>query len=68
MARGVPCCDGFKVWTNESRSIGLRGKLTDIIIIIIIHSFYIALFSELEQTQCAHVACDSEWVTVSFKL
>jgi len=32
---------------------------------IIIHSFYIALFSALEQTQCAHVACDSEWVTVS---
>ena len=27
---------------------------------IIIHSFYIALFSALEQTQCAHVACDSE--------
>ena len=33
-----------------------RGK----IIIIIIHSFYIALFSALEQTHCAHVACDSE--------
>ena len=36
-----------------------------IIIIIhdIIHSFYIALFSALEQTHCAHVAChvsDSE--------
>ena len=30
------------------------------IIIIIIHSFYIALFSALEQTQCAHVACDCE--------
>ena len=35
-------------------------------IIIIIHSFYIALFSALEQTQYSHVACDSEWVTVSF--
>ena len=33
---------------------------------IIIHSFYIALFSALKQTQYAHVACDSEWVTVSF--
>ena len=29
-------------------------------IIVIIHSFYIALFSALEQTHCAHVACDSE--------
>ena len=36
-----------------------------IFIIIIIHSFYIALFSALEQTHCAHVACDSDWVTVS---
>ena len=35
-----------------------------IIIIIIIHSFYIALFSALKQTHCAHVACDSEWVTI----
>ena len=33
-----------------------------IIIIIIIHSFYIALSSALEQTHCAHVACDSEWI------
>ena len=29
-------------------------------IIIIIHSFYITQFSALEQTHCAHVACDSE--------
>ena len=27
--------------------------------IIIIHSFYIALFSALEQTHCAHVSRDS---------
>ena len=27
---------------------------------IIIHSFYTALFSALEQTYCAHAACDSE--------
>ena len=32
----------------------------NIIIIIIIHSFYIALFSVLEQTHCTHIACDSE--------
>ena len=37
----------------------LPGK-TKTVIIIIIHSFYIALFSALEQTQCAHVACDSQ--------
>ena len=28
--------------------------------IIIIDRFYIALFPALEQTHCAHVACDSE--------
>ena len=33
---------------------------------IIIACFYIALFSALEQTHCIHVACHSEWVTVSF--
>ena len=33
---------------------------------IIIHRFYTALFSALEQTHCAHVACDSERATVSF--
>ena len=36
------------------------GIYVMIIIIIIIHRFYITLFSALEQTQCAHVACDSE--------
>ena len=36
------------------------------IIIIIIHSFYTALFSALEQTHRAHIACDSEWVTATF--
>ena len=34
--------------------------------IIIIHRFYVALFSSLEHTHCGHVSCDSEWVTVSF--
>ena len=34
-----------------------------IIIVIIIHRFYTALFFVLEQTHCAHVACDSESVT-----
>ena len=29
---------------------------------IIIHSFYIALFSALEQIHCAHGVCDSELV------
>ena len=29
-------------------------------VIIIIHNFYTALFSALEQTHCAHVACDSD--------
>ena len=34
--------------------------------IMIIDRFYIALFSSLEQTHCAYVVCDSEWVTVFF--
>ena len=33
---------------------------------IIIHRFYTAPFSAVEQTHCAHVAGDSQWVTVSF--
>ena len=32
----------------------------------IIHSFYLAPFSALQQTHCVHVKCDSEWVTASF--
>ena len=34
--------------------------------IIISDRFYMAPFSALEQTHCAHVAGDSEWVTVAF--
>ena len=34
--------------------------------IIVIDLFYIALFSALEQTHCALVACGSEGVTVSY--
>ena len=33
---------------------------------MIIHSFYTALFYALEQTRCAHVTCYSERVTLSF--
>ena len=36
------------------------------LIIIIMDCFYIAVFSALVQTHCTQVACDSEWVTVSF--
>ena len=36
------------------------GSLSSDSIIIIIHCFYIALFSALQQTHCAYVACDSE--------
>ena len=31
-----------------------------VMFIIIVHSFYIALFAALQLTHCAHVACDSE--------
>ena len=36
------------------------GSFSSDSIIIIIHCFYIALFSALQQTHCAYVACDSE--------
>ena len=52
--------DGLSVKTVE------RLLFSVIIIVIIIERFYIALFSALKQTHCAHVARDSEWVTVSF--
>ena len=32
--------------------------------IIIVHSFYKALFSAVEHTHCTHVACDFERVTI----
>ena len=41
------------------------NNIINIIIIMMIHSFYIVLFSALEQAHRAHVACDSEWVTAS---
>ena len=47
----------------RSRADSLRSH---VIIIIIIDRFYIALFSALEQTHCAHAACYLEWVAVSF--
>ena len=40
--------------------------VTVVLIVIIIRRFYIALFSALEQSYCALVRCDSDWVTVLF--
>ena len=39
---------------------------TSALVIIIVDHFCIALFCAFEQMHCAHVACDSEWVTVAF--
>ena len=33
---------------------------------VVVDRFYISVFSALEQTHCALVACDSNWVTVAF--
>lgn len=30
------------------------------LLLVVVHSFYIVLFSALEKTQCALVACDSK--------
>ena len=40
-----------------------RALKTSHVRLLLIHGFYIALFSALEQTHCALVACDSECVT-----
>ena len=42
------------------------SRLSHTALRIIIDCFNFALFSALGQTHCAHVACDSEWVTASF--
>ena len=41
-------------WQDNIQLDEVREKERGGIIIIIIHSFYIALFSALEQTHCAH--------------
>ena len=38
----------------------------EIVVLVVVGRFCIALFSALEQTHCALVACGSEWVTVVF--
>ena len=49
-----------KLHSNNLESVASPG------LTIIIHRFlYIAPFSALKQTHCAHVACDSKWATVS---
>ena len=47
-------------FSHAVRSPVLQIRAIRYLYIIIIHSFYIALFSALEQTHCAHVACYSE--------
>ena len=47
--------------TLKKRSILENSRMFCVIIIIhIIRIFYIALFSDLEQTHYVHVACDSQ--------
>ena len=31
-----------------------------VVVVVVVDRFYIALFSALEQTHCAHVSCDSK--------
>ena len=39
---------------------------TDIVTAVITDRFHTVIFSALEQTRCAHVARDSDWMTVFF--
>ena len=58
----------LKVYSSDAvpnKSTRIQYTLLFIIINIIIDRFYMALFSALEQTHCAFVACKSEWVTVA---
>ena len=51
---------------RETGSVLPLQLVTLFFLYIIIRSIYKALFSALEQTRCAYVACDSERVTASF--
>ena len=55
--------EGSQVIAYQLLTLPLR---VDPLIIIIIDQFYTVLFSALEQTHWAHVACDSQWATTSF--
>ena len=55
---------GHSFWREGRAEAGNRTAV--LIIIIAIDCFDIALFSAIEQTHCALVAWNSEWVTVSF--
>ena len=39
---------------------GVGGPFTEHGVVVVLGRFYIALVSAVEQTHCAHVACDSE--------
>ena len=52
-------CTGAGVWCGMFHALSY-------LINIVIGRFYTSLFCTLEQTPCAHAACDSERVTVSF--
>ena len=44
-------------WQNSK---DIPSTLSDQLLWVMSTVFYVALFSALEQTRCAHVACDSE--------
>ena len=51
----------MQLFTTVLRAVSLGlGAAMFGLLLLFLHSFYIALFSALEQTHCAHVACDSE--------
>ena len=49
---------------NSCAQQGVCSLNADVVVVVV--DFYIALFSHLELTHCADIACDAEQVTVSF--
>ena len=46
-------------WSDYVTSTGTEGNVV-VVVVVVVDRFYIALFSALEQTHCALVACDFE--------
>ena len=62
----VLCGDTIGLLTNNDSRNRPTTQHIQLLLIVVIDRFHIALFSALEQTNCAHLARDSEWVTTSF--
>ena len=51
---------------HKEKHINCGSDSAQRIHVVVVDRFYIALFTAVEQTRCALVACDSESVTIAF--